>query len=342
MSKIYLTESELKQIVESATKQILNEKQQLDEWNTYKVDFKNLGDPANPKRAGIGGNYWNNNRTQRLLANGTYGRNRMVDMGSVITDLKDLGYSNEQIQQGIDKGFIRLANRQGNTYNSRRKQNRKTARLMTKAGGILGTGTATQQASDDSTDTSGADTTPAIEPKTITKKVYFKSPEVGQIQELLNNKYGAGLSVDNTCGPLTINAILNALQHPNPEVDNMREKTKADQENAQVSTGTQQTVKTATDNAASKIDMPQQNVNIGNTGNNGQKMPSAGDMNLNAVQMVQQQMSSVFNNKTMSPEQKINSIKVAFNNAKTNGGLTKAQLSQLKQIMDKYINGLKA
>lgn len=347
MSKIQLTESELKQIVESAAKEIVKEK--LNEWNSYKVDFKNLGEPKNKPRVGAGGNYWSNKKTKDLLANGTYGANRVVDMSSFVYDMEDLGYTKEQIQQGIKNGSIQLRDKQGNQFNTRR-QNRKVARLMTNAGGILGTGPESTESADTRHHlVRNPEETPAPLPTSTgteiqTKTIYFKSPEVGQIQQLLNDKYTAGLKVDNTCGPLTVKAILNALQHPNPEVDRMRERTKTDMEQSQVSTGAQQTVKSALDNAASKVE-PQKDMMTGKgnatTVNQGPK-PMASDFKTNKMQEVGRQMSSIFSDKNMSPAQKKNSLNAAYNNAIKQGGLTDDQIKQLKMYRDKYISGLNA
>lgn len=216
--KIYLTESELQNIIEDATLEVLNENQQnvkekLNEWNSYKVNFDSLGAPKNKPRAGIGGNYWDNKKTKELLSNGTYGgTNRMVDMSSFIYDMEDLGYTREQIQQGIENGSIQLRDKHGNPFNTRR-QNRKLARLMTNAGGILGTGAAigNQQQQQGSEDAKKPEETGVV-PAPVVKTVYYKSDSIRQIQQILNDKFGANLVTDGQCGNLTATAILNALK----------------------------------------------------------------------------------------------------------------------------------
>lgn len=215
--KIYLTETELQNIIEDATLEVLNENQQnvkekLNEWNSYKVNFDSLGAPKNKPRAGIGGNYWDNKKTKELLSNGTYGgTDRMVDMSSFIYDMEDLGYTREQIQRGIENGSIQLRDRYGNPFNTRR-QNRKLARLMTNAGGILGTGAAIGNQQQQQGQKLLKPEEMGVAPAPVVKTVYYKSDSIRQIQQILNDKFGANLATDGQCGNLTATAILNALK----------------------------------------------------------------------------------------------------------------------------------
>ena len=50
-----------------------------------------------------------------------------------------------------------------------------------------------------------------VAPAPVIKTVYYKSDKVKQLQTLLNEKFGASLNPDGVCGPLTIDAMLNAL-----------------------------------------------------------------------------------------------------------------------------------
>lgn len=221
MSKIYLTESDIIKIVKDSAIAILNErtkpnkKEEINEGNSYKVDFDALGEPENKPTAGIGGFYMNRDRAKRKMASGEYGRSGMVGMHGFLKDLRELGYSDKQIQQGLNSGAIQLGDRHGNQYGTR-KQNRKWARLNTLAGGVLGTGAAKETPTSSSADDSGKHgllkpEDMGIAPAPVTKTVYYKSDKVKQLQTLLNEKFGASLNPDGVCGPLTIDAMLNAL-----------------------------------------------------------------------------------------------------------------------------------
>lgn len=223
--KIYLTESELQNIIEDATLEVLNENQQnvkekLNEGNSYKVDFEKLGQPQGRQRQGIWrGRYLDNQKAKQAMANGTYGKSGTVRMVNFINDLKDLGYTPEQIQQGLNNGSIKFGDKRGNQWTAR-KQNRKFGRLMTKAGGVLGTGAAIgnqqQQGQEGSEDTKRHKLLKPEEtgatPSPVVKTVYYKSDSIRQIQQILNDKFGANLATDGQCGNLTATAILNALK----------------------------------------------------------------------------------------------------------------------------------
>lgn len=217
--KIYLTENDIINVVMESAIAILNEysndnvKKELNEGNSYKVDFEKLGQPQGQQRQGIWrGRYLDNQKAKQAMANGTYGRSGSVRMVNFINDLKDLGYTPEQIQQGLNNGSIKFGDKRGNQWTAR-KQNRKFGRLMTKAGGVLGTGAAigNQQQQQGSEDTKKPEET-GVAPAPVVKTVYYKSDSIRQIQQILNDKFGANLATDGQCGNLTATAILNALK----------------------------------------------------------------------------------------------------------------------------------
>ena len=132
--KIQLDENMLNAYINEAIKQELNE--------ATKVDFDALdrlvgGGPANPRTHHFLG--WDIDKIKQKLANGTFGKTWFGRTSKdAIAALKDLGYTDEQIRAGIQNGLIRkgkLSDTEGFiSYDSLARQNRRDARLRTKAG----------------------------------------------------------------------------------------------------------------------------------------------------------------------------------------------------------------
>lgn len=319
MSNIQLTESELAKVVENAAKKLLSE-------GVY-VNLDNMPKPAAGEKTGP-----NYDRIRERLKNGK-------DLaGAAVNNLKYLGYTDAEIQQAYNNGAISYYKSHNNGSKSDYKT-RRFNRIDKKFRNGIGYKEQPGQRTQEPQQSGGDNVTEPQKPQTITKTVYYKSPEVGQIQEILNNKYQAGLSVDNTCGPLTIKAILNALSKTyNPEANAARERMTAHQEAGNVSTGTQQTVSNAL-KGAGKIEKTGPVSNVPTQTATASEMPKTipTTNSLSNVKDVGRQMSQIVNNTSMSPEQKINSINVAYNNAKKQGGLSKDEINNLKEIRDTYI-----
>lgn len=336
MSKIYLTESDIIKIVKDSTIAILNEriksseKEKINEGNSYKVDFKAMGPPDNPQKAGFTGPYWDNKKAKERMAAGTYGESGTFGMHGFLKDLRQLGYSNEQIQQAIQNGAIQIQRPNGTQYN-RRKQNRKVGRLMTKAGGVLGTGAAKETPTSSSADDSGKHgllkpEDMGVTPAPVTKTVYYKSDKVKQLQTLLNEKFGASLNPDGVCGPLTIDAMLNVLN------------------NGQSNPGTQQS--TEAENKPSKEDVakvrakePIQKIETPKATIQTKQETMPRPQQTGGTTGYQQRMSQVYNDEKMTPDEKINAINTIVASAEK-GGYKGSK--ELRDIANKYINGLKS
>ena len=92
--KLQLNENELNAYINEAIKQeLINE-------TCYRVNFETLGKPANaqtrPMRA----------KVINALKSGEYGKN---NPGKLIKKLREVGYSDEQIQAGIRNGAVQVA-----------------------------------------------------------------------------------------------------------------------------------------------------------------------------------------------------------------------------------------
>ena len=113
-------------------------KQELEE--AYQVDFEKMGTPAGGQKGGWGFNkvYISPERAKRKMADGTFGKSGMITPREFVRHLKGLGYSDEQIQAGIQNGAIKIGKKFGSDnflpHNNLRKQNRRNARLNTVAG----------------------------------------------------------------------------------------------------------------------------------------------------------------------------------------------------------------
>lgn len=135
--KLQLNEQELNAYIKEAIRQEINEATQVD----FDALDRLVGGPQNKKKGNIGWNrrYFSLNKQKRDLANGTFGKSWLGRTSAdVVTVLRDLGYSDEQIRAGIQNGLIRkgkLSDTEGFiSYDSLARQNRRDARLHTNAG----------------------------------------------------------------------------------------------------------------------------------------------------------------------------------------------------------------
>ena len=129
--KLELNENTLSAYINEAIKQELNE--------AYKVDFDSLGGPhGTVQRWHHLKWYTTAEKAKEAMANGTYGRTGWMEPRELVADLKTMGYTDSQIQNGIKSGAITIGKNYGTDkfvpHDNLRKQNRRTARLMTAAG----------------------------------------------------------------------------------------------------------------------------------------------------------------------------------------------------------------
>ena len=174
MSKIQLTESELKQIVESAAKQILNEGVYVD---FSKLPEKNINDTDLVRRPGFWGSR-EAGKVKERLENGQYLGKQAAQA------LKNLGYSDAEIEAGYRNGAISFykhhTSGRKSDYNYKR-YNRMDRKFRKRAGNIQPLGSASARFGDSPADSSagasGADaaaTAPAAGTEVTTRTVYYK------------------------------------------------------------------------------------------------------------------------------------------------------------------------
>ena len=157
--KLQLNENELNAYINEAIKQeLINE-------TCYRVNFETLGKPANaqtrPMRA----------KVINALKSGEYGKN---NPGKLIKKLKEVGYSDEQIQAGIRNGAVQVAQSfdpatgQAVLYDVK-TQNKKLQKLLNAANAYMydyNQKPEPEEPETPSPDTTPGETTPAPTPET--------------------------------------------------------------------------------------------------------------------------------------------------------------------------------
>ena len=309
--KVVLSESDLIKVIEESAMKILSTKKPINE--AYKVNFKLMGEPKNHQSTDV-----TSQSVKQQMANGTFSGDR----GLLSTYLTNLGYDRDQIVNGIRNGAITVGKvgKDGNFGEQGvRKQNRQEKRLYNKFG-VRGSEV---QRNNGATQVPTNEPAPAAEPaqqQVQTKTVYYKSQEIEQIQNILNEQYKAGLTPDGICGPLTVKAILNVLlvsYNTFKQNQQKREEIKANPL-SQISADRINTPKVTTNTPQETIPRPEQTMGTAN---------------------YQRSMSSVFNNTNLTPQQKIDNINKIVANAEK-GGYQGGK--ELRDIADKYISALKS
>lgn len=151
--KLQLDESTLNAYInEAITQELLSE-------TCYKVDFTTLGKPVNPQTKPMKAKVIN------ALKSGAYGKN---NPRKLVAKLREVGYSDEQIQTGIRNGAIQVAQSfdpasgQAALYDVK-KQNKKLQKLLNAANGYMYDYNQSTEEPEDSDVTTGttSETTPS-------------------------------------------------------------------------------------------------------------------------------------------------------------------------------------